>query len=374
MQKIRLLGVPAAAGSLAALLLVASAHAKDTDEIEPKLQGWALVLENDFFGRGRISTDRWYTNGIHFARSFDPESPVPRRFNLVRDIGSRYFGVTTGEDFPPTAVDFGGQNIYTPNDIDPTTPQIYDRPYAAMLFYGAGSFAYNGYHYRSLDLRIGVVGPAAGGKQVQSEFHNVINDGPPNGWAYQVRPRLALQGTFTHTQRFYDHLPPWLAVHVHGRATVGTIKNLAATGVSLVAGEKTRVLGAPDEGDFLAVDFNNRRNYFSRDLPWLNRWTFYLQFQMAAVASNYLIEGRTYGPRPEIELKHGVWMSTLGFSVRISDPWRIEYRIKRRSAEFAAAVPYGRNGQIQNYGEFRVIYDFDTQPTGPVEKKREAFF
>ena len=42
--------------------------------------------------------------------------------------------------------------------------------------------------------------------------------------------------------------------------------------------------------------------------------------------------------------------------------FRLEYRIKRRSAEFTAHTPYGRNGQIQSYGEVRLVRDYDAGP------------
>jgi lipid A 3-O-deacylase len=329
---------------------------------EGDLQGWSLALENDFFGRATISTDRWYTNGLHYAHSYRKGRPLHRPLELVREMGREYFGVKSTNGNASTAAESFGHNIYTPNDVDPSTPQVYDRPYAALLYYGLGAFAYDGNAHRAIDLRIGVVGPAAGGDELQSGIHRLIDDGLPNGWAYQVRPRLALQGTWTHTQRYVDQpqLPHWGAIHLHGRATVGTVKNLVAAGITFVAGEKTRVFGAPDEGDFVAVDFNNRQNSFRAG--WLRRTTFFAQMQMAAVASNYLIEGRTYGPRPEIELKRGVWMSTFGVSQRLSREWRLEYRIKRRSAEFKAAEPYGRNGQIQSYGEVRLVRDYDASP------------
>lgn len=346
--------------ALAAACIGTPAAAAPSDEGD--LQGWSLVLENDFFGRATTSTDRWYTNGVHYAHSYRKGRPVHRPLELVGEIGREYFGVRGQDGHSTTAAEFFGHNIYTPNDLDPSTPQVYDRPYAALLFYGMGSFAYHGDQHRAFDLRIGVVGPAAGGDEVQSGIHRLIKDGLPNGWAYQVRPRLALQGTLTHTQRFFDRgpLPHWGAIHLHGRATVGTIKNVAAVGITFVAGEKTRVFGAPDEGDFLAVDFHNRQNHFRAS--WLRRSTFFAQMQMSAVASNYLIEGRTYGPQHEIELKRGVWMSTFGISQRLSREWRLEYRIKRRSAEFKAAQPYGRNGQIQSYGEVRLVRDYDAGP------------
>lgn len=331
-------------------------------EAEDTWQGAAFVWENDYFGRDKIHTDRWYTNGMHYAWSYRRGTQVARPFELVRQLGKEYFGVTsdTGD---PTVGGFVGHNIYTPKDIEPTTQQIFDRPYAGILSFGVGSFGYRGASHRALDLRIGVVGPAALGRQVQAGFHELIKDDPPNGWHLQVRPRLAVQASLMHTERWLDLpvLPTWAALHGHGRVTVGSVKNTIASGLTLVAGETKRVLGAPDEGDFFAVDFNERENQFTT--PWLKRATLFAQIQVAAVGSNYLIEGRTYGPQPQIELKRNTWMATLGASVRLSQKWRLEYRVKRRSAEFLSPFP-GPNDRMHSYGEVRIVKDFDSS-SGP---------
>ena len=90
-----------------------------------------------------------------------------------------------------------GQNIYTPNDTFTSQPIYNDRPYAAWLY---ASFALQ-YTYKrrdektgmqepvrldTLQLDLGVIGPAAGGEFVQNNFHNLIGVAPANGWANQL--------------------------------------------------------------------------------------------------------------------------------------------------------------------------------------------
>lgn len=343
----------AAAAAVGMPSLAAAASHEDT------WQGAAFVWENDYFGRDKIHTDRWYTNGIHYAWSYRRSATPPPAFQWVREFG-KLVGVRSGTG-EPTAAGFIGQNMYTPKEISLTTQQLNDRPYAGMLTAGIGSFAYLGDAHRALELRLGVVGPASMAEELQTGFHKLIRDEPPLGWDFQVRPRLAMQASWMHTERFRRALPDWAGIHLHGRVTVGSVKNLAAAGVTFVAGERDRVFGAPDEGDFFAVDFNERSNGFTH--PWLKRVTLFGQLQGSAVASNYLIEGRTFGPQPQIDLKRTAWMATLGASVRMSKQWRLEYRVKRRSAEFSSQFP-GPNDRMHSYGEVRIVKDFD-QSSGP---------
>jgi hypothetical protein len=147
-----------------------------------------------------------------------------------------------------------------------------------------------------------------------------------------------------------------MAIHGTGRATLGTLKNNLSLGLTAIAGEKDRVLGMPDEGDFMAVDFNGRGN----DLPPpLDRLTVFAQVQWTAVGSNHFITGRTYGPRPEIELRRSVLMQTLGVSWRFSQRSRLEYRIKRRSHEFSSREPLAPDDDYHSYGEVRWVVDLE---------------
>jgi hypothetical protein len=128
--------------------------------------------------------------------------------------------------------------------------------------------------------------------------------------------------------------------------------------VTLIAGERERVMGAPDEGDNLGLDFKERENYLHGP-GWLRKLTFYAQIQAAYVAHNIFITGTTFGEQPQITIKREVFLATLGVSVRSSAKNRFEYRIKWRSPEFDAPGP-APDDRIQRYGELRWVHDFDT--------------
>lgn len=321
---------------------------------KPCLQGESWSFENDYLGRGKVGTDRWYTTGLHAAWSFKRSCPSPTLDHL-RAAGWKVLGQE------PTVMATLGMNIYTPRDIEEPAPQLDDRPWGGFSFIGAGAFAYTGRVHELAEFRLGLLGAASGAGEAQRAFHRLIDDDRPAGWSNQLRPRLGGQLSYVRTQRFYDDdlpalLPKWAGVHVHTRASVGNVKTLAAAGVTLVAGERERIFGAPDEGDNVGVDFNNRYSTFKA--PWLQPWTVYMQLQLSLVAYNALITGRTFTQRPQIELKRDVWMATLGLSYKVSGKTRLEYRIKWRSPEFesTAAAPDDR---IQRYGEIRWVTDYD---------------
>lgn len=323
-----------------------------------ELQGSFFAIENDYLGRTKVHTDRWYTNGLLYARSYQRDKP-PALLAAALELGRRQFGLLADTEGPTTTL-FIGQNIYTPSDIERSDPQIFDRPWGGWLFAGTGLSLFDGPRHRSVEIKLGVVGPASMAEQVQRGIHKLIDDDDPAGWRNQLRPRLGVQASYMLTHRWNDAdlalLPRWAGVHGHVRGTLGTVKTLGAVGLTLVAGERDRVFGAPDEGDYLAADFSKRDP--SR-IPFLfgSRLTLFLQAQWAAVAYNHFITGRTYGePQPQIELKRSNLMMTLGFSVQASRSCRIEYRVKRRTPEFT--VPgQARDDSYHSYGELRLVRD-----------------
>ncbi len=324
-----------------------------------ELQGSFFAIENDYLGRTKVHTDRWYTNGLLYARSYRSGKP-PALLAAALELGRRQFGLLADTEGPTTTL-FFGQNIYTPSDIERADQQVFDRPWGGWLFAGTGLSLFDGPRHRSVEFKLGVVGPASMAEQVQRGFHKLIDDDDPAGWRNQLRPRLGVQLSYMVTHRRsqdqWSALPSWAGIHGHLRGTLGTVKTLGAAGVTLVAGERDRVFGAPDEGDYLAADFSNR-DPSPLKLPLLG-WptTVFLQAQWSAVAYNHFITGRTYGDQqPQIELKRSNLMMTLGFSVQASRSCRIEYRVKRRTPEFT--VPgQARDDSYHSYGELRLVRD-----------------
>lgn len=166
---------------------------------------FTFQIENDVFNRFEKS-DRDYTNGVRLGW-LSPALP---------DLPDGIVNLTTiptflGED-PVTSVTrrIGisfGQNLYTPKDTDSSAAILNDRPYAAWLY---GGFALQQTYKRldqktgkeepvrldTLQLDLGVVGPAAGGEFVQNNFHKLIGVASANGWANQLHNEPTIGLTF----------------------------------------------------------------------------------------------------------------------------------------------------------------------------------
>jgi hypothetical protein len=156
---------------------------------------FVFQVENDVFNRFS-PTDRDYTNGVRLGWLSPAITDMPANWVALTTIPT-FFGEPQSDSVVRR---FGlsiGQNLYTPDDTFASQPIYNDRPYAAWLY---ASFALQ-YTYKRFDekthtlepvrldtlqLDLGVIGPAAGGEFVQNNFHNLIGVARANGWANQL--------------------------------------------------------------------------------------------------------------------------------------------------------------------------------------------
>jgi hypothetical protein len=139
---------------------------------------WNAHWENDVFsGRG---TDRHYTNGLRISH-LRAADQVPRWvLQLARALPWFPHGVRVRGAWSL------GQNLYTPEDIQSTELIPDDRPYAGWLYLGTGLALENGKVLDLLELSLGIVGPAAGGEELQNWIHGIIDSPEPKGWHNQL--------------------------------------------------------------------------------------------------------------------------------------------------------------------------------------------
>jgi lipid A 3-O-deacylase len=156
---------------------------------------FSFQVENDVFNRFSRS-DRDYTNGVRFGWLSPAITAMPEGVVALTTIPT-FFGESPSDSVIRRVGVSIGQNIYTPNDIFTTQPIYNDRPYAAWLY---ASFSLQ-YTYKKLDpktgtqeptrldtlqLDLGLIGPAAGGEFVQNNFHRLIGVEPARGWRNQL--------------------------------------------------------------------------------------------------------------------------------------------------------------------------------------------
>lgn len=153
------------------------------------------MSDNDFYIA--FQQDRYYTVGnfAYFRHALRQENLNPK---LEKKI-----------------VDFElGQKIYNPFWSHVPDPKMHDRPFAGYAYASAGiGFFFKNESILKTSVQLGILGPSARGKEVQTNFHEKVLKAyySVEGWEYQVKDEIGLnfdlsyQGLFYHsTNRLLD--------------------------------------------------------------------------------------------------------------------------------------------------------------------------
>jgi lipid A 3-O-deacylase len=205
-------------------------HAQATieqDADRPAARGvWSLTSENDLFG----GTDRDYTNGIRIERVSPEDRVLP-----ILDWAARRVPLLDLERRKLRQGLALSHAIFTPNDISLRTPDPDDRPYAGWLYVSGTVVASDENIQDVLQLNLGVVGPAALGEFVQTNWHDLIEEDKPKGWGHQLRDEPGVE-LIAQRMALYEgpRLPLGLETDygMHAGGAVGNVRTYAATGLT----------------------------------------------------------------------------------------------------------------------------------------------
>ncbi|RYZ18520.1 MAG: lipid A deacylase LpxR family protein, partial [Sphingobacteriales bacterium] len=128
-------------------------------------------------------------------------------------------------------------NGYTPNNIDRAEIQQGDRPYASTLLIRAfnTSISEKQQHRTTNTITAGVLGPWAGGREIQVSIHRWIGYTKPLGWHNQVRNEPALNYQLNYEKKILGDARH-LLVTANGMARAGTLSSKAAVGIAVMSG------------------------------------------------------------------------------------------------------------------------------------------
>jgi lipid A 3-O-deacylase len=181
-----------------------------------------IFYENDFFS----GTDRDYTQGIYIEKV----KPCLRKFPLEKllwkpGLTETRYGLAVEHD------------AYTPNIIALPGIQYGDRPYAGVLFLKTFLTATNRVNHSriSVILSTGIIGPGAGGEQMQSAIHHWINYTQPEGWHNQVSNDLVLNYQVNQELELFSKTG-WLSLSTYSSGRLGTLSDKLTTGLTLMTG------------------------------------------------------------------------------------------------------------------------------------------
>jgi uncharacterized protein (TIGR00252 family) len=213
------------AHAIAFILAFVAAAGQSQSAADLKGRRFILYEENDIHLFSRVSgRDRHYTQGLKLQMLF-PE----RKVASLIDRATRRLQLSWG-GCAASACSSGwslGQNIYTPQDISKPELQTDERPYAAWL-YGGAVFEMRGEGiHRSLELDVGMIGPAALGRPIQTKWHDLIGVDPPRGWNNQLRNEPGIELHYNRRERReIGKRGPWSADFLDRRG--GALGNIFA--------------------------------------------------------------------------------------------------------------------------------------------------
>lgn len=164
---------------------------------------FSFYFENDFFA----NTDRYYTSGVKLSwisndlTGYADSGKLPdwslsliRRLPFINEPGLQRNVVISI-----------GQNIYIPGDIEAEDLLEDDRPYAGGTYFGIGPHSKNERRLDSMEIQIGMVGPASFAEQTQKWVHEWRGAQRPNGWDNQIKEEPGLAIIYERKWRFlYD--------------------------------------------------------------------------------------------------------------------------------------------------------------------------
>ena len=197
-----------------------------------------INYENDFFA----AADHDYTQGILIEKVH----PAIGHFFLTKILWHP----------KNSAFKYGlalEHNAYTPINIAKYQIQFGDRPYAGVLMFKTFLIATDTVKKQriSVSFNAGIIGPAAGGEQMQRTIHHWINYTQPEGWHNQIQNDLALNYQVNFEKELY-RANNLFSVTGYGSARVGTLSDKISGGMSFVLGNMRSAFLLP----------NNQKKHF----------------------------------------------------------------------------------------------------------------
>ena len=317
-----------------------------------------FYFENDLFAE----TDQSYTNGLRFSlvspnlTSFQNDERLPI---WVRELNQHLaFMDPTQETNHPlqrNIVLSVAQQIYTPEDIERTTTDINDRPYAGWLYGGIAYHSRTNKKMNTAELNLGIIGPWSFAQEAQDLIHDIRGFDKFNGWDNQLKNEPGIQLIFEHKNRISrGSITPLIDYDLilHAGGSIGNVATYANGGGELRLGWNlpqdfgTSALrrggdnSAPGIGDGRYQRGSRNQNlgvhaFIATDGRWVLRDIF--------------LDGNTFRDSHSVDKEALVGETAFGVAA-LYHGWKISYARVHRSKEFKGQ-PEGHS-----YGSLSLSY------------------
>ncbi len=225
-----------------------------------------FITENDNYNFTK--QDRYYSNGLflryQWLNKAMSSSTVAAKLHRVE----------------------AGQMIFNPYLNRRSLEQVLekqDRPYAAWLYAGYGQTnVLNNERVVQFDAMLGVLGPAAKGKEVQTNYHQLIGLYKLYGWENQLQNEVGINASV----RYYHPIitsAKNMRLHAAGKAVIGNTFTNAAFGALLK-------LGKLEEEQYSAY-WTGRLGQRKQQQRHQTEFIFFLEPTLVAQAYNATVQG-----------------------------------------------------------------------------------
>ena len=230
-------------GVLGAVWVFAAPAAPDADDNTlvslPPTQTATVtfMFENDLFG----NTDQQYTNGIQFGW-LSPDLAHFEQAGRLPDWSRPFVSALPWVNRAGAQRNLGlalGQKIFTPEDIETRSLIADDRPYAGWLYAGLSFVSRTADRLDTIELQLGVVGPASFAEDMQNLVHDVRDIPRAGGWDNQLKNEPGLAVIYERKDRWVEHdFSGGLGYDLMGHAggAIGNVFTYLNSGVEIRAG------------------------------------------------------------------------------------------------------------------------------------------
>jgi hypothetical protein len=228
-----------------------------------------------------------------------------------------------------------GQNIYTPTDRTRRDVIQDDRPYAGWLYLGLAYNARTDKQMDTVEIDIGMVGPASGAHQTQDFIHDLRGIDRFEGWGNQLHDELGIQYVKERKVKVYQHLDgdgPQMDAITHYGYSLGNVKTYLNAGFEFRIGTwlpndfgTAPIRPASDSNAPLAE--NTSRRLMKSGIH------AFVSFDGRAVAHDIFLDGNTFTDSHKVDKEYFVGDVAAG----IAWQWpggKITYAQYLRSREF----------------------------------------
>lgn len=334
---------------------------------ETKLDAFQFYIENDSFA-SKHSSDRWYTNGVKAMWTYQPGStsgdPLENTPETLRPLYKWLKPLVGGS---PDKLRFGaalGQNIYTPADIRTAAPQPNDRPWAGWLYASAIAQSSQGRTLTTLELKLGIVGPAALAGPTQKWVHEIVDAPQPQGWGHQLKNEPGFMLSYT-KHLGLTLLPDRLNISPYLGGALGNVKTHVNAGVTVIVGNALRNDSTPGnigEGDGDSL-FDPTGKVPTRGRAH-RAWYGFLQIDAKYVARNIFLDGNTFQDSPHVSRRRSVGQLSWGVALPLGIIHRDLSDLQLSLVQFVRTpefdVSAGTSEPRQRFGALMLSWSFSS--------------